>query len=183
VLLLAAPLFTLLAGYVIFDLPLAACVTVIWTALARELSGGTTRGRRFAMYLAIGLGLLLKGPVMLAWAIGGSVGAALALRSRAPLRWLGWAPGWALALLIPGAWFTLACLRHPEYPHYAFLEETFERLGSGSFHREQGPWFVPAVLVGGALPWSLTTPWSRRLTTSARVALGFVAFAAVFFTL
>src|SRR5262245_22929228 len=198
----AAPLFATLSAYVIFDMPLTLCVTVVWTALAHELSMGASGGRRVAMYLAVALGLLLKGPVMLAWALGGSLTAALLLRTRAPLAWLGWWPGWGMVLLLAGGWFALAIQRHPEYPRYAFLEESFERLTSGSFRREQPWWFVPAVLAGGALPWSLATPWlalRRRAVkgaagafdsaarepgaSSIRVALGFLLFAAVFFTL
>ena len=203
-LLASAPLFAGLSAYVIFDMMLTLCVTVVWLGVAREVedSGGevNTRGatntrvitmRRLAMFAAIAAGILIKGPVMLAWALGGTLGAALMLRSLAPLRWLAWWPGWILAFGIPGAWFAAASARFPEYPHYAFIEESLERLTSNSFHRQQGWWFVPAVLVGGALPWSLVTPWSRSrwreatlgMRSTARVGLGFVLFAAVFFAL
>jgi len=191
----AAPLFAVISAYVIFDMPLTLCVTIVWTGLARELAAGPARGRRAAMFLAVAAGVLIKGPVMLAWAVGGSLAAALLLRRRDPLRWLGWWPGWVVVLGLAGGWFALATARHPEYPRYAFLEETFERMSTGSFRREQPWWFVPAVLAGGAFPWSLATPWlslRRRGTDApllaggghvARVALGFVLFAAVFFTL
>ncbi|HYM80494.1 MAG TPA: glycosyltransferase family 39 protein [Candidatus Limnocylindria bacterium] len=203
-LLAVAPLFVGLAAYVIFDMALALCVTLVWTSLARELETvegavrpRASRGLRLVMFAATTAGILVKGPVMLAWSIGGSVAAALILRSRDPLRWLGWWPGWLLLLAIAGGWFALATARHPEYPRYAFLEESFERLTSGAFKREQPLWFVPAVLIGGAFPWSLTTPWQllRRLRLesppgtlstarrTARVALGFVLFAVVFFSL
>ncbi len=190
-LLATAPLFAVLSAYVIFDMPLALCVTVVWTCLARELEGGASPRRRAAMFAAVTLGILLKGPVMLAWALGGSVFAALLLRSRDPLRWLAWLPGWAMVALVAGGWFALASRRFPEYPRYAFLEESLERMTRGSFRREQPWWFVPAVLLGGALPWSLATPWGAWRTRgadagadrTARVALGFVLFAAVFFTL
>ncbi len=192
----AAPLFAVLAAYVIFDMPLTLCVTVVWTGLARELTRGADPRRRAAMYLAMAAGVLVKGPVMLAWAVGGSLATALLLRHAAPLRWLAWWPGWLALLAVAGGWFALATARHPEYPRYAFLEESFERLTSGSFRREQPWWFVPAVFAGGALPWSLATPWLRLRRRAghgdsappggavpARTALGFVLFAAVFFTL
>ena len=190
-LLLAAPLFATLSAYVILDMPLALCVTVVWTQLALEVTHGPDRRRRVAMFAAIAIGILVKGPVMLAWAAGGSLASAALLRSRAPLRWLAWWPGWLIVLGLAGGWFALATARHPEYPHYAFLEESLERLSRGTFKREQPWWFAPAVLVGGALPWTLATPWSvaraRRapaeLRPSLAVALGFVLFAAVFFTL
>jgi 4-amino-4-deoxy-L-arabinose transferase-like glycosyltransferase len=186
-----APLFAALSAYVIFDMPLTLCVTVVWTGLARELTHGPDGRRRAAMFAAVTCGALVKGPVMLAWAAGGSLGAALLLRRRDPLRWLAWWPGWLMVLTLAGGWFALASARHPEYPRYAFLEESLERLTSGSFHRQQPWWFVPAVLAGGALPWSLATPWGERRVRgddgrgdrTAGVALGFVLFAAVFFTL
>ncbi len=184
-LLAAAPLFFVLSAYVIFDMLLALCVTAIWTGVAMELERGRSKAGRWVMFAALGAGLLVKGPVMLAWAVGGSVAAALAARSRAPLAWLGWIPGWVLALGVAGGWFVLAAQRHPEYPHYAFLEESLERVATGHFHRRQAWWFVPAVLAGGALPWSLATPWWRigPQRPAERVALGYVLFAAVFFTL
>jgi 4-amino-4-deoxy-L-arabinose transferase-like glycosyltransferase len=203
-LLACAPLFAGLSAYVIFDMLLTLCVTVVWLGVAAEVeaqeSAASARGatdarvirmRRLAMFLAIAAGILIKGPVMLAWALGGSLGAALVLRSRAPLRWLAWWPGWIVALGLPGAWFAAASARFPEYPHYAFLEESLERLTSNSFHRQQGWWFVPAVLVGGTLPWSLASPWSKshwsgaapEMKSTARVGLGFVLFAVVFFSI
>ncbi|MEY4374780.1 MAG: hypothetical protein RL760_947 [Candidatus Eisenbacteria bacterium] len=177
----AAPLCAVIGAYVIFDMPLTACVTAVWTLLALELEHGPSRGRRAAMFLAIGLGLLVKGPVMLAWAIGGSLASAVLLRSRRPLAWLGWAPGWLVAVGLAGAWFAAALQRHPEYLRYAFVEESFERMTSPNFHRDQPWWFVPAVFVAGALPWSLATPWRTPRATASRVAAGFVLFAAVFF--
>ncbi|MBI5168657.1 MAG: glycosyltransferase family 39 protein [Candidatus Eisenbacteria bacterium] len=182
----SAPLFAVLSAYVIFDMPLAACVTAVWTLLAIEWEHGPSSPRRTAMFAAVTLGVLLKGPVMLAWVLGGSVVSALLARDRAPLRWLAWWPGWMLVFGVAGGWFALALRRHPEYARYAFLEESLERMTSGSFKREQPAWFVPAVLAGGALPWSLATPWwrARGAATSkgSRAALGFLVFAAVFFT-
>ena len=67
-----APLFAPLAAYVIFDMPLAACVTAVWTGVALEVATGRSNGRRAAMFAAVALGVLLKGPVMLLWAVGGS---------------------------------------------------------------------------------------------------------------
>ena len=179
----AAPLAAVLSAYVIFDMPLTACVTAVWTLGAIELERGPSPGRRAAMALAVAAGVLVKGPVMLAWALGGSATAALLLKDRAPLRWLAWAPGWLLTLGPPAVWFALALRRHPEYAHYAFLEESWERMTTRSFAREQPWWFVPVVFVGGAVPWSLLTPWRAPASRAARLAAAYVLFAAVFFSL
>jgi 4-amino-4-deoxy-L-arabinose transferase-like glycosyltransferase len=180
-----APLFLVLSAYAIFDMLLTLCVTAIWVLLVRETEGlgRPSAARRAAMFAALALGVLVKGPVMLAWGVGGSAAAALVLGSRRPLGWLAWWPGWLLFLGVAGGWFALAVARHPEYPAYAFVDETFRRMTSGAFKREQPLWFVPAVIVAGALPWSLGTPWVRRLGHASRVALGFILFAAFFFTI
>ncbi len=177
-----APLFAILSAYVIFDIPLTLCVTALWMLLAEEVERGPGTLRRGAMFAAVAAGVLIKGPVMLAWALGGSLGAAILLRARTPLRWLRLPLGWLIVLGTAGGWFALASARFPEYPHYAFVEESLERVATGSFHREAPPWFVPVILVAGALPWSLATPWTMRISRMARVGLGFVLFAVLFFT-
>ena len=179
----SAPLFAGLSAYVIFDMPLAFCVTVLWTGLARELTAGAASSRRAWMYAALALGVLLKGPIMLGWALGGSLATAIVMRRRAALGWLGWWPGWLLVAGVSGGWFALALRRHPEFAHYAFVEESLERLTTSSFHREQPWWFVPVVLIAGTLPWSVVTSWRWPASVPSRVAAGFVMFAGVFFSL
>ena len=183
----AAPLFAVLSAYVIFDSLLALCVTVVWLGLAAELEAAPgaahTSRRRALMFAAVTAGVLVKGPIMLAWMLGGTLAAAAVTRSRRALAWLAWWPGWLLVLGIGGGWFALALRRHPEYAHYAFVEESMERMTSSSFHRDQPWWFIPAVFVGGALPWSLATPWRAPRSLHARVGAGFVVFAAAFFSL
>jgi len=181
-LLATAPLFLILSSYVIFDMPLTLCVTALWLLIVEEIERGPGRLRRMAMFGAVTAGILIKGPVMLLWALGGSLGAALLLRQRSPLRWLRWPWGWLLVIGVAGGWFALASVRHPEYPRYAFLEESLERMATGSFHREQAFWFVPAVLVAGALPWSVVTPWTFRTSRMSKVGMGFVLFAVLFFS-
>jgi 4-amino-4-deoxy-L-arabinose transferase-like glycosyltransferase len=181
-LLATAPLFAILSAYVIFDIPLTLCVTALWVLLAEEVERGPGTLRRAAMFAAVAAGVLIKGPVMLAWALGGSLGAAILLRAGTPLRWLRWPLGWVIVFGAAGGWFALASARYPEYPHYAFLEESLERITTGSFHREHPLWFVPVILIAGALPWSLATPWTIKVSKTARVGLGFVLFAILFFT-
>src|SRR5262245_34367894 len=71
-LLASAPLFAVLSAYVIFDMPIALCVTLVWTRLVDEIERGPSTLSRLAMYAALALGILLKGPVMIAWVLGGS---------------------------------------------------------------------------------------------------------------
>src|SRR5262249_55618200 len=151
-LLATAPLFLILSSYVLFHLPLTLSVPALWLLIVEEIDRGPGSLRRVAMFGAVTVGVLIKGPVMLLWALGGSAGAALLLRERSPLRWLLWPWGWLIVMGIAGGWFAVATVRHPEYPRYAFIEESLERMATGSFHREQAFWFVPAVLVAGGGP-------------------------------
>src|SRR6185295_5742773 len=45
----ASPLAAILAAYCLFDMPLTACVTAVWTLNALELSRGPSRRRRAGM--------------------------------------------------------------------------------------------------------------------------------------
>src|SRR5215813_13380595 len=54
-LLAAAPLFAFLSAYVIFDMPLTACVTALWVGLVDELEDGPSPARRLAMHAALAL--------------------------------------------------------------------------------------------------------------------------------
>ena len=189
-LLFFAPLFTVLSAYVIFDMPLALCVTAVWLGLAAELDRGPERVAPAGDVRGRGRGRAGQGPGHAGLGAGRQPRRGAALPRAKPLRWLGWWPGWLVVLGLAGGWFALASARFPEYPRYAFLEETFERVTTGSFEREQPWWFVPVVLAAGTLPWSLATPWWRRrtpgeestLSVESRAGLGFVLFAAVFFT-
>src|SRR5262249_39106809 len=100
-----APLFLVLSAFVIFDMLLPLCVTLVWPLIAREVRDGPTAAGRAGLFAALAAGLLVKGPVMLAWAVGGSLCAAGLLRSRAPLKWLGSRIGWMAVILVAGGWF------------------------------------------------------------------------------
>ncbi len=116
-----------------------------------------------------------RGWMILAWAgmacavlskgIVGLVIPALALvvyvaleRDLSPLKRLHWAPGLAAFAAIALPWFVLAQQRNPEFFHFFFIREHFERYLLPDHHRP-GPWwyFVPVLLVG-LLPWTPSIP-------------------------
>jgi 4-amino-4-deoxy-L-arabinose transferase-like glycosyltransferase len=116
-----------------------------------------------------------RGWMILAWAgmacavlskgIVGIVIPALALlvyvaleRDLSPLKRLHWAPGLAAFGAIALPWFVLAQQRNPEFFHFFFIREHFERYLLPD-HNRPGPWwyFVPVLLVG-LLPWTPSIP-------------------------
>src|SRR5882762_4473897 len=79
-------------------------------------------------------------------------------RDLSPLKRLHWAPGLAAFAAIALPWFVLAQQRNPEFFHFFFIREHFERYLLPDHHRS-GPWwyFVPVLLVG-LLPWTPSIP-------------------------
>ena len=191
-LLYIAPLFAVLSAYVIFDMPLTLCVTAVWLGLAAELDGGRERSAPALDVRGRDRGRAPQGPG------DARLGAGRQPRRGAPLPL---ARAAALARVVarlarrPRRRGRLVRARQraasPSTRATPSSRSRFERLTSGSFKREQPWWFVPVVLAAGALPWSLATPWWRRrtpgeeslLSVESRVGLGFVLFAAVFFSL
>jgi 4-amino-4-deoxy-L-arabinose transferase-like glycosyltransferase len=85
------------------------------------------------------------------------------------LRRLHWVPGLCVFGAIALPWFVLAQHRNPEFFHFFFIREHFERYLLPDHHRP-GPWwyFVPVLLVG-LLPWTPSIPavLARAWRTSA----------------
>ena len=79
-------------------------------------------------------------------------------RDLSALRRLHWIAGLALFSAIAVPWFILVQQRNPEFFHFFFIREHFERYLLPDHHRP-GPWwyFAPVVLVG-LLPWTPAVP-------------------------
>ena len=81
---------------------------------------------------------------------------------RLPLRAQPW---WTLAalLVLAAPWFVLVSLRNPEFAHFFFIFEHFQRyLSSAQFDRYQPVWFFLPVLALGLLPWTSLLPVALR---------------------
>ena len=161
------PLTLAYARTAIFDSTLTLCTTAAivcffleWTTLA---------------WAAIAAGALTKGPVAIAIPLVVMIPYALAtghpLRRLVSLRALG-------AFAIVGLpWFIAVTARVPEFPHYAFVHETFERFTTPRFHRTAPFWYYVPIISVAAFPWIVPVcarlsawraPWSaRRHPTSA----------------
>jgi len=160
----STPLVLVFAGIVIFDAPMMFWVTsaamAFHLALERESSGWCIGG-----WAAVGFAALTKGPVGLLLAM--LIGLGEAISRRKPVRRLFCPWGLAVFVLLVGPWFLAVTLRHPEFPHYAFVRETFERVATDSMRRT-GPiyYFLPIILIGAF-------PWITVLLAGGRSLLGF----------
>ena len=143
---LALATMPLVSGYsrtVIFDSALAACIAAAVLSL--------WDGRPVLGWAAMGLGVLVKGPIAFAIPLLAVVPASLA--TGRGLRRLFPPAGLAAFFAVTLPWFIAVSLRHPEFPGYVFVEETFQRVTTGRFHRTAPPWYYLPILLVGTFPW------------------------------
>ncbi|MDJ0522330.1 MAG: glycosyltransferase family 39 protein [Planctomycetota bacterium] len=161
------------------DMPLAAAVATAlyagWLGLTR---GG--RGPQLLLGLAVGCGLLIKGPlvavvptlVAVGWVIAG-----VPWRSALRLLFSPWA--WAVAVLVAAPWYVLVERAQPGWIAHFITYEHFGRFSTGD-HRSFNPfWFYVPIVILYLAPW---TPlgWGgyERITRGGRFGrplLGFFA--------
>ena len=137
------PLVFAFARETIFDSTLAFFLTLAILSFAED--------QPVLAWAAIGLGGLTKGPVAILVPLLAVV--PYVLLTGKPLgRVFAWR-GLLVFLIIALPWFFLVTARHPEFPDYAFVRETFQRVTTKGFHRTAPFWYyIPIVLVG-AFPW------------------------------
>lgn len=143
---LALATMPLVSGYsrtVIFDSALAACIAaaVLWLWDDRPVLG----------WVAMGVGVLVKGPIAFTIPLLAVLPASLATGRGA--RRLFPLAGLAAFFAVTLPWFLAVSLRHPEFPGYVFVQETFQRVTTGRFHRTAPPWYYLPILLVGTFPW------------------------------
>lgn len=149
---ITSPLVVGFAHIVIFDSLLMFCVSAACIAFFFAWESGSPRWW-IAAWAAMGFGALTKGPVALALPL--SINIAYAWSRGEHARRLFHPGGLVVFSAVVAPWFIAVSARHPDFPHYAFIRETFERVTTQHMDRA-GPihYFIP-LLIGGAAPWIL----------------------------
>lgn len=180
----ASPLFLVISRTSLTDGPLTALVSFAMMALFTVLNGGT-RIFLWLSYVALGLSVLLKGPIGVVLA-GGAVVIYFFVTGRtfksAVQAMLNLKPfyGLAIIILIAAPWFIAEHVATSgAFTREFFIEQNLGRAaGSVSTHHNPDAWwfYVPYV-VGGFFPWLLmlgAAPqflkhiWTRRNSTLSR---------------
>ena len=131
------------------DIFLAAAVAAFYVAwLAPEGRG------RLWMFVALGLGFLIKGPVVFVHTLLPLFVAALWRRDRGVLAGLGSRLGWAVFALVAFPWYVIVAEQTPGLLGWLLKKEIWLRYTSTVHHRPGPPWYFAAILVAGALPWT-----------------------------
>jgi 4-amino-4-deoxy-L-arabinose transferase-like glycosyltransferase len=139
------PLVLVYARTTIFDSALAFSTTVAILAFWDE--------RPVLAWAAIGLGSIIKGPVAILIPLATMLPYALLTGGERPLRRLFPLAGLAVFGLVALPWFLAVSRRIPEFPHYVFVRETFERVTTTRFHRTAPLWYYLPILPVAAFPW------------------------------
>jgi 4-amino-4-deoxy-L-arabinose transferase-like glycosyltransferase len=137
------PMTIAYARTTIFDSTLSCFTTAAILAFVAE--------RPALAWAAIGAGGLTKGPIAIL----------IPLATVVPYAWLTGSPirrlfawrGLAAFVLVALPWFLAVTARLPEFPHYAFVRETFQRVTTHSFHRSAPFWYYLPILPVAAFPW------------------------------
>ncbi len=161
----ACPLTLVFAREVIFDMSLTFLVTVAMVAFwLIEESGFRKPWFDALLFAAMGLAVITKGFVGILIPL---VAILIYQFARGHAKdWLRLRWSWGLLVLLAAAlpWFIAVSLRNPDFPHYAFWNESLKRFTTASAHRGGGIFYYIPVFLGGFFPWSfflLLAGWNR----------------------
>jgi 4-amino-4-deoxy-L-arabinose transferase-like glycosyltransferase len=167
-----ALMYFALAHFATLDMGLCCMLQIAMSALvllAQRAPGGAPGAAsarwRAPLLLGIGIALAVLSKGLVGIVIPAAVAALylLAMRDwRLPWRAQPWWSLLALAVLA-APWFVLVSARNPEFPHFFFIHEHFERYLTRVHERYQPAWFFIPVLAAGFLPWSTLLPRALRL--------------------
>lgn len=148
------------------DAGLMAALTLVLCGLLRaerpEADPRTRRRWMVAAWAGMGLAVLAKG--LIGILIPGAVLVLVTLWRRDVRLWtrLAWWPGVPVFLAIVLPWFIAVSLRNPDFAHFFFIHEHFERYLTTEHQRVGAWWYFVPVLIGGFMPWTSALPWLLR---------------------
>jgi len=148
-----------------FSLQLAMTALAL-LARSRERSMGGAA----PLLLALGVALAVLSKGLVGILIPGAVAALFMLIHRDWRLLLRAKPWWTLLALLclAAPWFVLVSRRNPEFAHFFFIFEHFQRYVSrAGFDRYQPAWFFVPVLLVGFLPWTTLLPTALREAVQA----------------
>ncbi len=137
------PLVMAYARATIMDSALSFCTTLAILAFWDE--------RPVLAWAAIGLGSITKGPVAILIPLATLI--PYALLTGRPVRRLFPVAALGVFAVVALPWFLAVSHRIPEFPHYVFVRETFERVTTTRFHRTAPFWYYFPIIPVAAFPW------------------------------
>jgi 4-amino-4-deoxy-L-arabinose transferase-like glycosyltransferase len=132
---------------------LSTAIFAFLLAQQAPIKSKAERNWMFVAWIAAALGVLTKGPIAAALPGLALVVYSIIERDLSTWRRLHVVGGLILFLAITAPWFIAMSIVNPEFAHYFFIHEHFERFTSDVHSRNEPWWFFIPLLVAGALPW------------------------------
>ena len=136
-------------------------------------------GRMFVFWAACAAAMLSKGLIGIVLPVAALFFYMLLKRDWGLVRRVRPVAGGALFLVLAAPWFVVVSARNPEFFHFFFIQEHFERFTTEMHHRVHPFWFFVPILAGGLGPWLL--PFLRSLKPRDDATLLLVVWTAVVF--
>jgi 4-amino-4-deoxy-L-arabinose transferase-like glycosyltransferase len=151
-------LYYAMSRAIILDMPVSILITISLLFFLLGTHEPTGQKRRFLFWgfyafaalavLTKGLiGLLIPGMVIGAWIV--------LLGEWRLLKTMYLPTGFAVFLLIAAPWHIMVGLANPEFFHFYFIHEHFERYLTTVHSRYQPAWFFIPIVLAGLFPWSV----------------------------
>ncbi|CAH2032460.1 glycosyltransferase family 39 protein [Trichlorobacter ammonificans] len=147
---------------ILTDMLLTLCLSSALFCFALGVYGREQRRKLFfrLFFVCCGLAVLAKGLIGIVLPAGIIFWYLLLGRRWHLLAEIPWFSGLLLFLLVTAPWFVLVSLQNPEFPHFFFIREHFQRFTSTIHRRSQPVWFFLPMLLLTMLPWSFLLPGS-----------------------
>ena len=175
--LVASPYFMAFGGIVTLDMGLTLWTTATFAALLlSEHAAGRPAEQRAWMLLAwaaMALAVLSKGLVGIVFAGAAVFFVMVTQRNLSVLRRMQWGWGLAIFAVIAVPWFVAVSRANPEFAHFFFIHEHFERFLTHEHRRVQPAWFFFPIVLAGFLPWMAALVSAIPRTWRAEAGAGF----------
>lgn len=154
--------FMIQSRIILTDMLLTFCLTAALFSfiLAARSKGGGGKNLYRIFFIFCGLAVLTKGLIGIVLPAGIIFWYLLLDRRWELLAKIPWVSGLLLFLLITVPWFALVSIINPEFPHFFFIHEHFQRYTTEVHSRSQPFWFFLPILLLTMLPWSFFLPGS-----------------------
>lgn len=154
-------LYAMLGHIITLDMTVTVCLAVGMGSLvlAQSQREQPTHERNWMLlgWAALGLATLAKGLIGLVLPGGAVFAYMLWQRDWRLLKHLHLGKGVLVFFAVTAPWFIAVSIKNPEFAHFFFIHEHFERYTSTVHHREGAPWYFVPILLLGVLPWLTVT--------------------------
>lgn len=148
-------LFMAIARLASTDIYLTCCVMGAQFFLFSQVYGEHSRRNALGYGLMLGLGFMVKGPVIFLFTLLPQLAAKLVdQRHRRLFTWVDVAVGAGCFLAVSTPWYIAVISKHPDLFSYFTMTQTVDRFASERFKRDEPVWFFPLLFAGTFLPYS-----------------------------